>query len=451
MATTVSTFVSVLRHEGLRAVFDRILDRRDGQKHLRRLVSATVPTTKLQGNNPAPVVNLSPIPPFPRRGGAQLQMLDRLEGEADHRTVAHLYPIRETWHLEHHTQEHRELKGIDTSSTDSAADLASIRRAVATATRIAETEIVHIENLFGLPLALVPILRNDGYRVILSVHDFSLFCRRPHLISEPGGLFCNFETDVQRCTDCLAADWHIEADMQQTHRSAGEAALRSAEMVVFPSASHRDRHFALFPGALQIERTSVIHPATGVTPPEGFQSRRQPHLAVIGGLKHHKGGALASEVLELIRQTAPGLKCTIFGDVEPEFLESLRHLSKVRIRGYYRAGRLPALLDAAGATIALFPSIAAESYGLVVDECLHAGVPVIAFDTGEVGHRLRRLQSGIVVDRAEGPSGLAAAVITAIENNLTVPEGTTATLPTPAKAAQQYLNLYEVLSPSPSS
>ncbi len=147
--------------------------------------------------------------------------------------------------------------------------------------------------------------------------------------------------------------------------------------------------------------------------------------------------------------TVPGLECTVFGDCEPELATPLRRQPGVRIRGYYRSGRLPELLDEARITLALFPSIAAESYGLVADECLHAGVPVVAFDTGEVGERLRRLQGGVVVDREQGPQGLAEAVITAIESEHDVPEGIDTALPTPAGVARQYLDLYEALTRRP--
>ncbi len=309
MGSTVSALFSVVRHEGLRAARDRVLDRREGARRIRQMRVTTGRQTGGNGDlEPAPVVNLSPIPPYPRRGGAQIQMLDRLQLEAEHRVVAHLYPIRETWHLEHWARGRRALRIIDATREDPAVGLAATRRAVATATRICETEIVHIENLFGLPLELIPALQHDGYRVILSVHDFSLYCRRPHLIVEPTAEFCNFETDLIRCADCLATDWTVEPAMLQSYRTAGASALRAAELVVFPSRTHRDRHLALFPGSLDTAHTAVINPATGSPTPEGARDRQRPHLAVVGGLKHHKGGAVVGQVLEVVRRDRPGAR-----------------------------------------------------------------------------------------------------------------------------------------------
>ena len=59
------------------------------------------------------------------------------------------------------------------------------------------------------------------------------------------------------------------------------------------------------------------------------------------------------------------------------------------MRGYYRAGSLPGLLRRESVDLALLLSIWPESYGITLDECRAAGVPVVAFDHGAMGERLR--------------------------------------------------------------
>jgi len=101
-----------------------------------------------------------------------------------------------------------------------------------------------------------------------------------------------------------------------------------------------------------------------------------------------------------------GLRWSAYGGGDPELLARLRRLP-VRVRGYYRSGTLPRLLRRDGVDLALLLSIVPESYNLVLDECAAAGVPVVAFDLGAVGERLR---SGQLVPLAEGAEGIVRAM-----------------------------------------
>jgi glycosyltransferase involved in cell wall biosynthesis len=79
------------------------------------------------------------------------------------------------------------------------------------------------------------------------------------------------------------------------------------------------------------------------------------------------------------------------------------------VAGPYDAERLRAL--AADADVAAFPSFARESYGLVVDEALRLGLPVLVSDRGalpeRIGGRGMKLPAGDVRAWSEALSGLA--------------------------------------------
>ena len=88
------------------------------------------------------------------------------------------------------------------------------------------------------------------------------------------------------------------------------------------------------------------------------------------------------------RQGREAVRWSAYGGGDTEILRRLRRLG-VAVHGYYRAGSLPALLRRDAVDVALLLSIWPETYTLVVDECLMAGVPVVAFDLGAPAERLR--------------------------------------------------------------
>jgi glycosyltransferase involved in cell wall biosynthesis len=386
---------------------------------------------------PPPVLNVSPTPPSPKRGGAQIQMLDRLAEERNLRTVALAYPRDGGWWMEVWTGS---CSGI--TALGAATNPAEL---IAHAARLVGSGIIHIESLSGLPLSLVPDLEELNLPTVLSVHDFSLFCRKPHLIERTTGTFCDYSRDMARCNSCLRDIDPEQRHSQTEYQRNGVAAFESATAVIYPSDFLRRQHETLFPGCREARRDAVIAPATSRPAPPDLQSRRRPRIAFVGGPHLHKGGALIAPTMGQILNHDPKAVGFIYGSGDGRLARQLRRTKGIRVRGYYRQGHLPSLLLHDRIAVAVLPSIWPEAYGLVVDECLSVGVPVIAFDHGAVGDRLRSWQAGRLVLLRSGQDGLAAAVSEAVESRLAVPGSTLSLIPTPATSAREHLGLYQSL------
>lgn len=431
----------LLRDEGLRAVRDRVNDRREERNRLRGLETLTVRDGRLSIDvEPPPVLNVSPTPPSPKRGGAQIQMLDRLAEERNLRTVALAYPRDGGWWMEVWTGSCSGIIALGAASAP-----ASL---IARGAGLVGSGIVHIENLSGLPLSLVPGLEELGLPTVLSVHDFTLFCRKPHLIERATGEFCGYSRDMARCNLCLR-----DIDPEQRHSQAGYqrdgvAAFESATVVIFPSDFLRRQHGTLFPGCREAHSDAVIAPATSRPVPPEIQPHRRPHIAFVGGPHLHKGGALIAPTMGQILNHNPKAVGFIYGNGDSQLARQLRRTKGIRVRGYYGQGRLPSLLLRDRIAVAVLPSIWPEAYGLVVDECLSVGVPVIAFDHGAIGDRLGQIKLGSLVPLSRGADGLADSVVACLSRDLDIPEIVIGSLPEPRSAAKKHIALYRTLSPA---
>jgi glycosyltransferase involved in cell wall biosynthesis len=239
-------------------------------------------------------------------------------------------------------------------------------------------------------------MERSGVPVVLSLHDFGLFCERPHLAEEPSSAFCGFSRDGERCARCLGRDG--PDPLGDRRRNAGRL-LEVARAVVFPSTYLRDAHRALFPG----ERLEVViepaAPRAGGRPE--IRPRAPRHVAFVGRLAPHKGSRVFAAVCASLAGIA---RFTAIGSGErPSGLPA-------RAYGFYRPGSLPTLLARLRVDLALLPSIVPEAFGLTLSECWAAGVPALAFDHGALAERIRRHGGGRVVPLGSGGEGLSREI-----------------------------------------
>jgi glycosyltransferase involved in cell wall biosynthesis len=274
---------------------------------------------------------------------------------------------------------------------------------------------LYVDGLAGLPPGSLLRLQREGIELSLSLHDFAPFCPRPNLLEQPQLRFCWYSRDLARCGGCLRQDWPVEDKFQQERREIGAELLAGAYSLIFPSEFLRRTYRELFP-RLSPERLRVLTPAGAQ-----FTSHRKAngpirHVALVGGVQAHKGALVFEEVVR--RMKGAGLRWTAYGGGDRDLLARMRRLPRVCVRGYYRSGSLPHLLQRDRVDVALLLSIVPESYSLVLDECATAGVPVIAFDLGAVGERLLQVGSGKLVSPETGSEGIVRALSKSEEKNV---------------------------------
>ncbi|MBI4915941.1 MAG: hypothetical protein HY825_08835 [Acidobacteria bacterium] len=439
---TLAASVRTLRLEGWRAALDRLVDRRRDASWMRAVVRRGGGRV-----DEVAVLNLLPTRPAVRLGGVQVQLQARLAAEAEARPVGLLFLAGPAWRLLRPGGPARGERVTTGPSGPGVRSAGEVSAAVRAAMARVGARAVHVENLAGLSPEVLLGLAEEGLRMVLGLHDFAPFCPRPHLIEAATGSFCGYCTDPVRCAACLASSGPVGPGFQERRRAVSGALLAAAEALVYPSGFARDAYRALFPG-LDPGRQEVISPAVALPAVERLPSRpRGPvrRIACLGPIKPHKGGAVILDVVRLLSGTGgPRLTFRVYGGGDPELLEPLGRLPGVEVRGSYRAGSLPGLLAADEIDLALLLSVWPETHALVLDECAVAGVPVVAFDLGAQGARVRELGLGPTVSPALGARGVAAAVSTlaSAPRGPEVPADVRGRLASPGDAARACVALY---------
>lgn len=259
-------------------------------------------------------------------------------------------------------------------------------------------DLVHVHHLLGLTPALLDTARRAGIPCVFTAHDYYMFCPQVNLLKN--GVFCG--GDAAQCADCPACagvqitDWRTQM---------GEA-LAKVQAVVVPDESVENWFQKMFPGLLlEVHEHGMVLPEepSHVKVSAPAEAGTFP-VAFVGNIARHKGSARIAEVIE---QGGAQVDWHVFGNVEDKAFRP-KH---VHLHGPYQGAEIIDLLRAHHIRLVCFLPIWPETYSYVLTECWLAGVPVLAYDLGAVGNRIRKTGCGWLLP----PNAMAAEVVREIE------------------------------------
>lgn len=247
------------------------------------------------------------------------------------------------------------------------------------------------------PAAIRRATETAGAGLVLSVHDGALVCEN-HELLEGGRRFCGIPEDLARCDACLSTLLGRKPGSVSSWRVEMGALVSAAARVIAPSESALDVVCRVHPGAR--ERARIV--PWGVPAPR-VRFRGDPRgngplrIAVVSVWARAKG----AERLPALFAACSGLDVEwhLFGATEGASLSDVQGSApRVVLHGAYRRAKLAERLVQSGCQIVLLPSVAAETFSLVLSEVTALGLPVLASDLGALSERVRRDALGWLFD-----------------------------------------------------
>jgi len=272
-------------------------------------------------------------------------------------------------------------------------------------------DIVHVHHWLRLTTNLVMICADLGIPAVISLHDAWASCPRIHRIRHDG-TFCTDPSGVAPCIQCVPrGTWQNEEEVASSlvlHREMMEQELTMAAALIVPSQAH-----AAFIGPLlkiPRDRLTVIPngPISRATMHEGrnkcLNNQNRPlQIGHWGHLSYFKGTHMILEAVHQLRDPT-AVEVHLIGSTDDvEYYRRLHELTqeiRVHFHGFYR----PAELRNFDLDLAIFASIASESYSFTLDEALQCGIPVLVPNRGALPERIGEagltFQAGNVSDLA---------------------------------------------------
>ncbi|HYC78754.1 MAG TPA: glycosyltransferase [Planctomycetota bacterium] len=244
-------------------------------------------------------------------------------------------------------------------------------------------EVVHLHHWADLGDDLVRRAARRGVPTVVTLYDFyatCALCFRQPVLDAP----CDRPQHGDVCAPCIGPRFGVDDGevrfRVETRREAMAAELRAAAVVTAPSASHRRALAPHLPDDVAVEVVPLMSATSTALP----RRARNGRLRVLhfGNLCRLKGVEFLLDAVERADPDGDRIDLRLAGALTEPDLD----LRGVRQHGPYDERSLPAIC--ADADLAVFPSFARETYGIVVDEALRLGLPVLASDRGALPERL---------------------------------------------------------------
>ena len=336
-------------------------------------------------------------------------------------------------------------------------------------------DVVHVQELAGLPSSLLDVARESRVPVVMTLHDYFLLCSTFKLFdgdgrvclrreigadcvattaTAPGGpevlVGATIAHDLARAKEAVPLVRHmsfaplrpvLEPVFRRARGAGGRGGPRAAGAAPEASAaafqrrrevnverlnrveslvavSHRVSEIY---GLLGVDRDRIqtVHPTLARLErmrPRRSTGRRPVTFAALGGIPSLAKGAvlLAEAAASLVAGgAAGGFRLLAFGHYEPAVARELERLPGVELRGPYAGDELDHLLDEVD--VGIMPSLWEEAYGLAGVEFLAKGIPVIGNAIGGIVDYVRDGETGWLNASCDA-AGLAAIMARLIES-----------------------------------
>lgn len=254
-------------------------------------------------------------------------------------------------------------------------------------------DLIHVHHWLRLTDNIVFVASQLGIPAVVTLHDLWTSCARFHRQHRLGHL-CRESPSPSLCESCVERyPWQGDAEVRlaiELRQQQIAEELRLARCIVVPSQTHGQLLSALL--SLPPDRLRVVPHGSIVrlSPRAHNEHPRVPRhplrLAYWGYLVPFKGVHLLLEAAKKLEDPSAVEVCLAGPAPDPGYLEYLQGLAEglsVKFMGEYRQADLASL----DVDMAVFPSLAQESYGFVLDEAFQLGLPVIVPDRGALPTR----------------------------------------------------------------
>lgn len=280
---------------------------------------------------------------------------------------------------------------------------AKVRRAFEALLERERPDVVHVHHWIRLSRDLIATAAAHGVPSVATLHDAWTSCLVAFRIRPATRTPCDAPLAVDPCIDCAHAlepptpwmDAQEERRRFLEHRADLVRELRLARALVVPTQSHGEtirRGLFLEPGAVPFD---VVRPAVALPRPSRpvpvFERGDVLRLGSWGHYAEHKGLEVLIDALRALPDPLRVELRLAGGVVLPDYRAKLeRRADGLRVRfddgyaasdlGTHPVGDVHAFVSG---------SLARESWGLVVDEALALGLPVLLPDAGAFAERAR--------------------------------------------------------------
>jgi glycosyltransferase involved in cell wall biosynthesis len=271
-----------------------------------------------------------------------------------------------------------------------------------------DPEIIHLHNLYSLPIDVDCFLAGCGRPVVQTVHDLSTVCPNGWGV-HPDGTLCPGGADSKCFQHDCALNYPFDAKLVLLAGLRHRYLASFVEVMICPSRYYADiieNH-----GFRDVRHLFYFVDAANLEGPVGRREERS--LLFLGRLGPEKGVRHLIDAMPRILAEEPGTRLTLVGDGREEAAlrtqaERLRLGDAVVFRGRVPYEQVKTFY--ATATLLMLPSVWCENSPLTIYECMGVGLPIVGSRIGGIPDLVEDGVTGRLVE-PRNPRALADKVV----------------------------------------
>ena len=233
------------------------------------------------------------------------------------------------------------------------------------------------------------------------VHDFHCVCPQQNLIANDW--YCNLECNRHNCRFDKFV-YRYNGTIDRYREKWGKLLLNSDKIICFSESSMNIVKSAY--KLLDIKKI-VVKPHDmsycNFTP---IKVSNSTNIAIVGACNSTAKGKLVIE--KILRELPENLKIFMIGSSKKLFSIKRKNIFWY---GTYKHDDLPKILEDLEISKVVFPSVCPETFSYVVSELMQMHIPIIAFDFGAQGEKLKHYDKGVLCKDIDD-------MITFVRNNI---------------------------------
>ncbi len=281
-----------------------------------------------------------------------------------------------------------------------------------------QPDLVHIQHLMGLPVAIADYLQQGDIPFLITLHDYWWVCANAQLITNYSQQICDGPQAYLNCARCVLSragqpnlwplipvltgplawrNWRLQRVMNSAHKLITPTQFVSDWYAGYGVPEEK---LQVIPHGFDLP-SQIVRSDRATDTPLRF-------VYIVGGLTWQKGGHILLQAFAEIKGQA---ELWVVGDetTDPIYASKLHTLASGKVRFW---GKLTheAVWDIwSQVDVVVVPALWYETFSFIVSEAYAAGVPVVASRLGPLADRVKDGIDGLLVPAGDVPA-LGAAL-----------------------------------------
>ncbi len=251
-------------------------------------------------------------------------------------------------------------------------------------------DLLHIHHLSGFPCDVEFIIQK--IKTVFTAHDYFLICPSFFLLKDNGNI-C--QKEEKECSKCILNN---DVDMP-TRTTAVQNFIKNVDKFIFPDESVKEeitKYFSIedssvIPHGMNLEEFKIEKKNTN------YLEEEKINIAFVGFINEHKGLKIIKDLV--LNNRNENVVFHLFGESIDQTLNQNRN--NYSFHGKYNKRDLPNLLVQNNIKYVFLLSNCLETFSYTLSEVSLVGVPIVAFDLGAIGNRVKKDNIGWLVDYNE--------------------------------------------------